>query len=278
MDALGRISRWDTKPGKTGLKPNTPGDLEILNVLGRYTLLTIKDITALTGRSYEAIKLRLRKMKRKPYELVQVCNAQSKNPRLYHWYAQAFHLTPRGAAKITPEDDLPKPSNLFEHQLTENQVVALFEAGIHRVKLLPRMIFEDVHFYLHSKEYKRDVKPDGRPIQIGDKVFVLEVDCDSEDLTSTAKTHSVIDQKFAAYLTILSEQKYPNLYVLFTTVTERRMKTMMALLERLAGKEGRRYLPYFAFHVFPTLLYGKQPTELTVWGRVGHPPLILERR
>jgi hypothetical protein len=98
----------------------------------------------------------------------------------------------------------------------------------------------------------------------------------------------VIEQKFAAYLTILQQRRYEqhfnvaNFIVLFVAPHPARKLAMMNLLERLThGKDSQHLLAAFGFQVFPTILsvesqprpYGWAITK--PWDRVGHPPLDL---
>src|SRR5262249_46741436 len=132
-----RNDRWTTKPIKkdariVGTKPNTPGDLDILKYLGRYALLTIHDLCALTGRSYQAVAARTNKLKREPNKLIRVTDGQTDQARFYQWSRQAYQLTPAGASKLAEsgfDAQVPKPSHHFIHQLTVAQTAASFEVG-----------------------------------------------------------------------------------------------------------------------------------------------------
>jgi hypothetical protein len=88
---------------------------------------------------------------------------------------QAFHLTPRGIAKLAEigiEVDLPKSSGQFVHRLTESQTALSFELGCRERGLeiiypadAPAVI-PDVPFILHDREYCQAVKADWRPFVI----------------------------------------------------------------------------------------------------------------
>jgi hypothetical protein len=271
-----------------------------LKCLGRYTLATNREIAALTNRSYKVICRRTQKLKN---WYIKVCSAQLNNPRLYQRLPQAFHLTPRGVSKLAEigvEVDIPKSSGQFIHRLTENQTAVSFELGCRERGL--ELIYDtdappaipDVPFTLHGHQYCQAVKPDWRPFVIvyPDQRYRFfpgfETDCDSEDLTSTAKSRAVIEQKFAAYLTILAQRRYEehfnveNFVVLFVAPHPGRKQAMMNLLEKLTHGTGQQQLlAAFGFQVFPTILsVDPQPPPhgwaiTKPWDRVDHPPLDL---
>jgi hypothetical protein len=284
-------SRWSTNPIKRGgevvsIRPNVPGDIEILKCLGRYTVLTAEDIAALTKRSYGAVIARLNLLKRKPNELIQVHRSQLESPRLYQWSAQALHLTNKGIAKLEEigfEVAHREPSTHFIHALTESQTAASFEIGA-RERLIPfseiltspstpKAIRESgdhtipVSFSYKSKKYDYSLTPDGRPFGISYpddmcRFCVFETDCASEPLVSSNRDRQAIETKIAAYLTVLESGLYqshwgfPNLTILFTSTTKTRVDNMIALLASMSTT----YLNCFGFQVFPTIISdSKQP-------------------
>lgn len=286
-------SRWSTKPvtraGEiVSIRPNVPGDIEILKCLGRYTVLTAEDIAALTRRSYGAVIARLSLLKREPHKLITVHRTQLDSPRLYQYSAQALHLTPKGIAKLQEIGFEPlhrEPSIHFLHQLTENQTAASFEIGardqlvpfseILQSPTTPRAIKESgdhtipVSFTLKGKSYDYKLTADGLPFAIAYpsenyRFIVFETDCASEPLTSSNRDRQAIEIKFAAYLAVLANGLYashlgfPNLTVLFTTTTKTRMDNMIMLLRSMTSK----FRNCFGFAVFPTIVNdAKQPTD-----------------
>lgn len=273
-------------------RPNVSGDLDLLRWLGRYPLLTAPDLCNLTGRTYGKVIGRVNKLKRKPNQFIKVCDGQREQPRIYQWTSQALQLAPNGIAtlhEIGFEPKTPKASIHFIHQLTESQVGAAFHA-------LPIITFDEilaapstpkgakksipVQFSFKGKSYDYDLAPDGEPFAIEYKnstyrFCVFETDCASEPLTSSNRDRQAIEQKFAAYLTVLENGLYqsawgvPNLTVLFTTTTQLRMEHMIKLLSEM--RADKRLLACFGFQVFPTILMGNQPPAGWVrkpWHRV----------
>jgi hypothetical protein len=289
-------SRWSTNPIKrhgevVSIRPNVPGDIEILKCLGRHTVLTGEDIAALTKRSYGAVIARLNLLKRKPNELVTVHRAQLEHARMYQWSAQALHLTNKGIAKLQEigfEVSHREPSIHFIHQLTESQTAASFEIGA-RERLVPfsevlaspstpQAIRESgdhsipVSFSYKGKDYNYNLTPDGQPFAIAYpndtyRFCVFETDCASEPLVSSNRDRQAIEVKLAAYLTVLDHGLYashwgfPNLTVLFTSTTQTRVNNMIALLAGMPAK----YLNCFGFQVFPTIISDTAQPEDRGW-------------
>ena len=272
-------SRWTTHPIlKNGqvvaTKPNVEGDIEILKYLGRYSLLTANDLTALTKRSYSAIIQRLNKLKRKPNQLIKVCDSQLEQPRMYQWSPQAFHLTNAGVGKLRElgfEANTPKHAIHFLHQLTQSQIAAAFAAMLRERLVHPHEITDTpvlpVSFSYKGKDYAYNLTPDVGPLGISYegglyRFFVFEVDCESEPLTSSNRDRQAIETKLAAYISALSagahetQWNIPNLITLFTTTSQTRMESMIALLASMDAPKNLQKC--FAFKVFPTIL-GKQP-------------------
>ncbi|HSE37310.1 MAG TPA: hypothetical protein VLG74_08415 [Blastocatellia bacterium] len=278
-------SRWSTNPIKragqvVSIRPNVPGDIEILKCLGRYPVLTADDLAALTQRSYGAVIARLNLLKREPSKLITVHRTQLDSPRLYQCSSQALHLTAKGIAKLEGIGFEPvhrEPSMHFMHALTESQVMASFEIGardrlvpwseIQQSSSTPANIRETgdhslpVSFIYRSRQSAYSLTPDGRPFAIeypngNYRFFVLEVDLKTEQLKWSDKDRQTIERKFIAYLSVLEAETYkthlgfPDLTILFTTTAIARLLGMMELLASISNQ----YLSRFAFAVFPTII------------------------
>jgi hypothetical protein len=257
-------SRWSNKPEqRRSIRPDNLGDIEILKALGRHGILTTNDIAAVVGRTYDPTRRRLTLLK---YEgLITVHATQLQQPHLWQCAPQAFHLTPKGEAKLRELGFEPKPrgNGHFIHTLTQGQTSASFEigarlAGLEYCSLNGKPIEVNGHKLI----------PDGGPLELGRNDYwryvVFETDCATEPLTSSNKDRQAIERKFAAYLAVLGQGLYetywkiPNITVLFTTTTKARLDSMRDLLASMTAD----YRQCFRFHLFPTILSGaaRQPT------------------
>src|SRR5262249_10655855 len=111
------------------IRPDTPGDLEILKALGRHGILDTNTIAALVGRTYDPIRRRLTLLK---YEgLITVHATQMQQPHLWQWASQVFHLTSKGEAKLRELGVEPgaRPTSHFPHGLAQGQLSAAYEIG-----------------------------------------------------------------------------------------------------------------------------------------------------
>jgi hypothetical protein len=276
-------SRWSTQPIKRngqiiGIKPNVPGDIDILTTI-RARTLPATYIAALTGRSYKAVLTRASLLKRKPHCLIKVHDTQLETPRIFQWSPQCLHLTPAGEAVLLDRGfEVKRPSGHFLHHVTQSQTEASFEIGTkaHGLKYEPVQrpnLF--VSFSLKGKSYDNHrVVPDGGPIGIGyaDNLYrfvVFETDLATENLRDSTQNRQSIEQKFSSYLTLLGANLHqtqwglPGLLVLFTTLTETRMKSMIDLLSDMT--QDSRLRRCFGFQVFQTILSGTPQPEDKGW-------------
>jgi hypothetical protein len=265
-------SRWTTNPIKkngqiVGIKSDVDGDIEILKALARHSPLPAEDIAALNGRSYPTTIRRINKLKRKPNQLIKVCDTQLEQARLYQWCSQAYQLAPAGIARL---NDLglevaPKSTKHFIHSITEAQTSASFEvgaksAGLEHVVLEHKSI--PVTFTWKGQTYEQHkLTPDGGPIGLGYgndiyRFMVFETDCATEPLESSSRHRQAIETKIAAYLEVLDQRLYekewdiPNFFVLFTTTTQTRLDNMRQLLAGITNK----YRDCFGFQLRRTIL------------------------
>jgi hypothetical protein len=112
----------------------------------------------------------------------------------------------------------------------------------------------------------------------------VEADCGTEPLDASAIDRSSIARKFVAYTAVAEQGIYrshfgfPNFLVPIITTNVTRMRSMMALLDRLAGGRGSKM---FLFKTFPAFASSEKPPApnghmLSVpWERAGFPPLSL---
>jgi hypothetical protein len=248
-------SRWSSKPiTRRSIRPDTPGDLEILKALGRHGILTTNDIAAVNGRTYDPTRRRLTLLK---YEgLITIHATQAQQPHLWHWAPQAFHLTKAGEAKLQELGIEPRarPSNHFLHSVAQSQTSASFEIGaklkgLHYVQLAHKPIIVN----------SQKVIPDGGPVALGKddlwRFVFWETDCATEPLISSNKDRQAIEAKYAAYIAFLGQGAYqtifniPNATILFTTTTKARLDSMRGLLASMTSD----YRNCFRFHLLPVI-------------------------
>jgi hypothetical protein len=114
----------------------------------------------------------------------------------------------------------------------------------------------------------------------------IEADCGTEPIDAADAERSSIAKKFAAYLAVAeqglhrSHFGFPNLFVPIITTSAARMRSMMALLDRLTEGRGSKIL---LFKTFPSFTAAQKPPApsghmLTEpWQRAGFPPFSLDR-
>ncbi|WP_143275345.1 hypothetical protein [Bradyrhizobium canariense] len=117
-----------------------------------------------------------------------------------------------------------------------------------------------VSFTHRGVQWKHSRRPDGQPFAIAypddkDRFCVLEIDLKTEQLKWSDKDRQTIERKFVAYLNVLENKTheshlgFPDLNILFTTISVGRLESMMELLASIAP----RFLNHFAFETFPTI-------------------------
>ncbi|WP_035695057.1 replication-relaxation family protein [Bradyrhizobium liaoningense] len=261
------------------IKPDVPGDIEILKAVGRHSLLLPDDLCAITNRSYSSIISRTKKLKDHGY--VRWTDAQDKNRAAWLSFPKAFQLTNKGVGKLMEigcDYRLPESSKQFLHQLTESQVAASFEIGARERLVTHKQILSSpntpqkasghfpVAFHFKGKDYDYKLKPDVGPLGIKYpngtyRFLVVEVDLASEPLISANRDRQAIETKIAGYLNVLEQQIFhtqfglPNLSVLFTSTNQVRVKNIIDLCGVMAGKFASR----FAAQVVPTITSGAKP-------------------
>ncbi len=218
------------------------------------------------------------------------------------------------------ERDLPVPlkssRHNFIHELMIAQITASIELGAREnsavrlitwkeilanhttpatTRALPMPNAISVSYTLRGETRSDQIIADARPFGLertidGKRSFLffpgIEADCGTEPVDAADPDRSSLGKKFAAYLAIAEQNihrshfGFPNFFVPFITTTAARLNSMMALVERLTGKQGSQIL---LFNTFPTLTSPDRPPPagghmLTEpWQRVGFPPPSLDR-
>jgi hypothetical protein len=313
MDQTTRNSRWDREPkldksAKPVIARLSDDDIIIFKLLGRYRYLPSDYLAALSGRSLPTLQARLEILCRKPNCYIsrphqQRDNADANARRL------VYELDSKGADELHNRGiaySRKKYLRNFAHELMACTIAASFEIG---TKTNPNIRIIGWHELIDSPQmpaatkqltnpqvipFTRDGKQeelesDWRPFVIERNfesksyvfVFGFEADCGTEPIDTADSERSAIRNKFTAYLTAL-EQDVPRRHfgattfmVPFITTTEARMRSMIALLNRLrAGPLAKRFLfkhiPSFTSFEKPAPATGHMLTE--PWHRAGFEP------
>jgi hypothetical protein len=313
MDHTARNSRWDREPklsndGKPVVARLTEDDITIFKLLGRYRYLPSDYLAALSDRSLPALQARLEILCRKPNcyvsrPLQQRDNAGANARRL------VYELDTKGANELQNHGvaySQKKYLRNFAHELMACTIAASFEIGArsnsHRRIIRWDELIDSPQMPAATKQLanpqtigfirngrQEEIASDWRPFVIerdlGLKsyifVFGFEADCGTEPIDTADSERSAIRNKFIAYLTAL-EQDVPlrhfgatTFMVPFITTTEARMRSMIALLERLrAGPLAKRFL----FKHIPSFTSFEKPAPATghiltdPWHRAGFDP------
>jgi hypothetical protein len=316
MGQTTRNSRWDREPklnvsGKPLVARLSEDDITILKLLGRYRYLPSDYLAALSGRSIPALQARLGILCRQPNCYIsrphqQRDNADANARRL------VYQLDDKGADELRNRGmpySRKKYLRNFSHELMACTIAASFEIG---AKTNPHIRIIGWHDLIDSPKMpaatkqtanpqvipfvrdgrQEEVESDWRPFVIERNfesrsyifVFGFEADCGTEPIDTGDSERSAIRNKFTAYLAAL-EQDVPcrhfgatTFMVPLITTTEARMRSMIALLERLhAGPLARRFLfkhiPSFTSFEKPAPATGHMLTE--PWHRAGFDPFRL---
>ena len=295
----------------------TERDIEIFKLLARFHYLPSHYIHAFVGGNQKGLIHRLNLLSRKP-NLYLARPPQQRQCADANYRPLTYALDERGARVLRERDflvPLKSSRHNFIHELMIAQITASIELGIRAnpaVRLItwreilanpntpaatpqlpiPNAIPVSYSFRgeIRSDHIIADARPFGLERTIdGKRSFLffpgIEADCGTEPVDPTDPDRSSIAKKFAAYLAIAeqgihrSHFGFPNFFVPFITTTSARLNSMMALVERLTGRQGSKIL---LFKTFPSLTSVDRPPPpgghmLTApWQRVGHPPLALD--
>ena len=313
MDRRTRNSRWDREPkldkaGKPVVARLSEDDLPILKLLGRYRYLPSDYLAALTGRSLPALQTRLEILCRKPNGYInrphqQRANADANTRRLI------YELDDKGAEELRSRGltySRKKYLRNFAHELMACTIAASFEIGANSCNTMQIINWQELidspQMPSATKElsnpqvisFERDgrsesLASDWRPFVVernsGSKsyafVFGFEADCGTEPIDTGDTERTSILRKFSAYLEVL-DQDVPRRHfgattflIPIVTTTEARMRSMIALLERLRpGAFGKRFL----FKHIPSFTSFEKPAPATghillePWQRAGFDP------
>lgn len=296
----------------------TERDIEIFKLLARFHYLPSDYIHAFVGGNPKALLHRLNLLSRKP-NLYLARPTQQRQCADANYRPLIYALDEHGARALR-ERDLPVPlkssRHNFIHELMIAQLTASIELGA-RANAAVRLIRWDeilanpttptttralpmpnaipVSYTLRGEARSDQIIADARPFGLertidGKRSFLffpgIEADCGTEPVDAADPERSSIAKKFAAYLAIAeqgihrSHFGFPNFFVPFITTTTARLNSMMALVERLTGKQGSKIL---LFKTFPSLISPERPPPPSghmlaePWQRAGYAPLCLDK-
>jgi protein involved in plasmid replication-relaxation len=279
----------------------TEQDIALLKVLARRRFLSADYIAALIGTSYKYALTRIQILKSAPNLYIRVCDAQRENPKLHLYTPLFYELDARGIGELQERGiDIPRrrPISNITHAIMVNQIMASFELGAR----------DDIELILRGeilarspKETQDDPHPDRLPItkdhwvRADGEMFVLkapagfyffpgvEADTGTEPIHSYDYERSSIKGKFDDYIHVIVNNTQRTRFnaqtfnVAFITPTQRRLESMMRLLEEMTkSKPSLRRHFLFKTHPLFTSSTKPRPTGHMIdeeWLRVGLPPL-----
>jgi hypothetical protein len=294
----------------------TERDIEIFKLLVRFRYLPSDYIHAFIGGNEKALSHRLNLLSRQPNLFLARPHQQRQNADANYRHL-IYELDERGSRTLRERglSFLPKSYyRNFVHELMVAQVTASIELGIKEnpaISLIPwpeilasknipattrdaaspasMRVSYAIRGVSRSDEITADARPFGLHRTIQAKTSYLffpgiEADCGTEPIDTRDTDRSSIVKKFAAYIAVTeqgihrSHFGFPNFFVPFVTCSTSRMRSMMALVDRLTEGRGSKIL---LFKTFPSFASADKPPApnghmLTApWQRVGFPPLCL---
>lgn len=290
----------------------TARDLEVFKLLARYRYLPSHFIHAFVGGSLKGLTRHLNVLKRKP-NCYLACPEQQRHSAAANYRHLIYELDAHGAETLAAQG-IPvtcRSHRNFAHEVMACQILASLELGtfsqsacrfitwaeITRHPRFPEATRRAPHPYacpvsfIHSgREHRFELYADSLPFGIerphnGRAAYIfcsgIEADTGSEPIEPSDFERSSICRKFAGYLSLIERETYrsrwglPILFVPFITTTERRMRSMMACLERLTKGIGSNRIifttcPGICSYDAPLRPDGSMLTRK--WQRVGYPP------
>jgi hypothetical protein len=296
----------------------TERDIAIFELLVRYRYLPSDYIHAFIGGHEKALTRRLYVLSRKPNLYLSRPHQQRQSAEA-NYRRLIYQLDERGSRVLRDRGSafLPKSYHRnFAHELMVAQIMASIELGTREnpnIRLItwpeilasqntPKATRESatpaairVSYSLRGESHTGEIIADAQPFGLertidGQRSYLffpgIEADCGTEPVDAGDPERSSIVKKFAAYTAIAEQGIYrshfgfPNFFVPVITTSAPRMRSMMALLDRLIGGRGSKM---FLFKTFPGLASAERPPTasghmLTVpWQRAGYSPFAFDR-
>lgn len=303
--------------GKPLVAYPTERDLAIFALLARFRYLPADYLHAFVGGSEKALAHRLNLLSRRP-NLYLARPIQQRQRADANHRPLIYELDDRGFELLAQRGPVLAPKNYhrnFAHELMVAQIVASIELGVREGKdirliswaailaseKLPKDTRDSlrptsvrVTYSLGGQSRTDEIMADAKPFGLervieGKRSYLffpgIEADCGTEPIEARDFERSSILRKTHAYLAIADQGIYrshfgfPNFFIPFITTSERRMRSMMELIERLTAGRGSKL---FLFKTFPSFTSAQRAAAnggmLTEpWERVGFPSLSLDR-
>jgi hypothetical protein len=272
-------SRWSRDPklnerGKPSITYLTEDDISLFKLLARYRYLPIDYIAALDRRKLMSLQWRLGLLHRSPNEYVNRPEQQREHADS-NYRRLIYELDDRGRHELVNRGMVAPKKKYhynFSHELMECLIAASFEIGTKEHPEIQIIRWQDILAsdkvpkrtrelrepraipFINPKGEQETVLADWEPFALKTQsgfVFLpgFEADCGTEPINASNDERSSIRAKFVAYLSVLEQQTYRSHFgastfmVPFITNSEVRMRSMMALLERMQpGKHASRFI------------------------------------
>jgi hypothetical protein len=290
----------------------TARDRDVFKLLARYRYLPADFIHAFVGGSLKGLSRHLNVLKRTPNCYV-ACPEQQRQSAAANYRHLIYQLDVRGA-DILAAEGIPvarRSHRNFAHEVMTCEILASLELGalsqpacrfitwaeivqhprfLEATRRAPAPHACPVNFTHRGREHSFELCADGLPFGIqrphnGRAAYIfcpgIEADSGSEPIEPSDFERSSLCRKFVGYLSLIDRETYksrwglPILFVPFITTTERRMRSMMACLDRLTNGVGSSRIVFttcpgiYSYDV-PLRPDGSMLTR--TWQRVGHPP------
>lgn len=305
--------------GRVSIAQLTARDIQILILLARYRYLSADDIHAFVGGNLKGLTRRLNLLARKP-NLFLGRPHQQRQSALSNCQRLIYELDDKGIGVLRDRGlpHLSKSYHRnFAHELMVCRIIASFELGARRYPTVRLISWQEIMtsentpvatrnssspasipvcFSFRGEQCSLNVSADARPFGLertnldGSKAYFffpgVEADCGTEPVETSDPARSSLLKKLTAYRAVAEQGLYkshfgfPNFLVPIITTSAARMRSMMAVLDKITSGRGSKM---FLFKTFPSFGSVERPPcppghmLLTPWQRAGFEALDLTK-